>query len=85
MGTRKGFIPSTAAAPATVNGERKALLPLGNREGGLSCLIRKPGDLPVQDEPQKPSGGGQGTRAMTHFRAAIAACFRHLDSAGWQP
>lgn len=46
------------AAPATVDGKFQGPAPLGNREGGLKCLIREPGDLPVEPKQQKLSGGG---------------------------
>jgi hypothetical protein len=37
----------SAAAPATVSGERPVISPLGNREGDASAQTRKPGDLPT--------------------------------------
>ena len=42
------FGSQSEAAPATVVGKPTAEKPLGNREGILMIMIRKPGDLPVQ-------------------------------------
>ena len=36
----------SAAAPATVSGEWRPQMPLGNREGGVARQSRKPGNLP---------------------------------------
>ena len=45
---RRGLRADSAAAPATVSGERRVISPLGNREGGASAQTRKPGDLPAR-------------------------------------
>lgn len=44
---RRGVCADSAAAPATVSGERRVISPLGNREGDASAQTRKPGDLPA--------------------------------------
>src|ERR1700761_6599857 len=42
----RGFGPEAAAAPATVSGEPRITMPLGNREGDATAATREPGDLP---------------------------------------
>ena len=71
-GTRKVLVPmdqsSTAAAPATVSGERRpqsatGCARKGPREGGAAARTREPGDLPSMSSPVRARGAA-GTRVL---------------------